>query len=119
MEEPENGINPARLEAMVELVRGLAVDPEDAPGALNPLRQVIVNTHSPAFVQLQRPEDILVAVSEQTHASPVGRAAALRLRPIAGSWRCTSSERGVGNAHIASYLNTPKGGQFALTVGAG
>src|SRR5262249_56565164 len=59
VEEPENGIHPANIEALVELVRDLAVDPSRAPGRDNPFRQVIVNTHSPAIVQLVGPADLL------------------------------------------------------------
>jgi hypothetical protein len=44
MEEPENGIHPANIPAMLNLLRDLAVDPADAPGPDNPVRQVIVNT---------------------------------------------------------------------------
>jgi len=54
MEEPENGIHPAKLNAMNRLLHDIAVDPEEeAVAPDNPLRQVIVATHSPYFVQLQ------------------------------------------------------------------
>jgi AAA15 family ATPase/GTPase len=46
-EEPENGIHPARLEITAELLKDLAVAFEDIDA---PLRQVIVNTHSPVLV---------------------------------------------------------------------
>jgi predicted ATPase len=46
-EEPENGIHPARLEITAELLKDLAADFEDIDA---PLRQVIVNTHSPVLV---------------------------------------------------------------------
>ena len=49
-EEPENGIHPYRLEAMAQLLRSLAADFEE--GEETSLRQVIVNTHSPALLQL-------------------------------------------------------------------
>lgn len=42
-EEPENGIHPFRLKAMVQLMRDLSTDFMDID---TPLRQVIVNTHS-------------------------------------------------------------------------
>lgn len=42
-EEPENGIHPFRLKAMVHLMRDLSTDFMDVEA---PLRQVIVNTHS-------------------------------------------------------------------------
>lgn len=46
-EEPENGIHPFRIKAMTELLKDLSVDfnEEDVP-----LRQVVVNTHSPVLV---------------------------------------------------------------------
>ncbi|GAB3486902.1 AAA family ATPase [Amycolatopsis cihanbeyliensis] len=68
MEEPENGIHPANLPAMLDLVRELAVDPQEAPDQANPFRQVIVNTHAPGVVQLCDRSDILVAVSRQQTA---------------------------------------------------
>jgi predicted ATPase len=65
MEEPENGIHPERIGAMLRLLGDIAVDPEDPAGEDNPLRQVIINTYSPVVVS-QVPEDTLVfAVPEQ------------------------------------------------------
>ncbi|MGD0818971.1 MAG: AAA family ATPase, partial [Methanomassiliicoccales archaeon] len=58
-EEPENGIHPERIGAMLKLLKGLCVDPQDPVGADNPLRQVIVNTHSPAVVGLVDDDDLL------------------------------------------------------------
>ena len=46
-EEPENGIHPFRIEAMARLLKELTVDFKDTE---MPLRQVIVNTHSPVLV---------------------------------------------------------------------
>jgi predicted ATPase len=48
-EEPENGIHPFRIEAMVKLLKDLSCDFKDTQ---KPLRQVIVNTHSPVLVGL-------------------------------------------------------------------
>lgn len=48
-EEPENGIHPYRIKSMVELLRLLATDFEG--GDEEPLRQVIVNTHSPVLLK--------------------------------------------------------------------
>ena len=47
-EEPENGIHPYRIKAMVELLRLLSTDFEDDDDLL---RQVIVNTHSPVLLR--------------------------------------------------------------------
>ena len=46
-EEPENGIHPFRIKAMTELLKDLSVDFNEIE---IPLRQVIVNTHSPVLV---------------------------------------------------------------------
>ena len=47
-EEPENGMHPLRIKQMATLLHDLSGDFED-PAA--PLRQVIVNTHSPLLVE--------------------------------------------------------------------
>jgi predicted ATPase len=65
-EEPENGIHPERMGAMLTLLKGLAVDTDEAVGPDNPLRQVIVNTHSPAVVGLVDDADLLVAQPKET-----------------------------------------------------
>lgn len=46
-EEPENGIHPFRIKAMTELLKDLSVDFNEIE---TPLRQVIINTHSPILV---------------------------------------------------------------------
>ena len=46
-EEPENGINPQRVSTMLDLLTDLSSDFSDKDA---PLRQVIVNTHSPVLV---------------------------------------------------------------------
>lgn len=50
LEEPENGMHPLRISAVIELLGDLAVDVQEPVDADNPLRQVIVNTHSPSVV---------------------------------------------------------------------
>ena len=46
-EEPENGIHPFRIKTMTQLLKDLSVDFKDTD---MPLRQVVVNTHSPVLV---------------------------------------------------------------------
>ena len=46
-EEPENGVHPARMKEMAALLSDLSVDFSDVE---SPLRQVIINTHSPILV---------------------------------------------------------------------
>lgn len=61
MEEPENGIHPARIPAIIRLLQDIACDVHQPISKDNPLRQVIINTHSPAVVS-QVPDDSLVMV---------------------------------------------------------
>ena len=61
LEEPENGIHPARIPAMLRLLRDIATDVDNPVGPDNPLRQVIINTHSPAVVMQVPDASLLVA----------------------------------------------------------
>lgn len=64
LEEPENGIHPERIPAIVKLLEDIAVDPQVEVGDDNPLRQVIINTHSPAVVTQVDDTSLLVAEPE-------------------------------------------------------
>jgi predicted ATPase len=116
MEEPENGIHPANIGAMVTLVRDLAVDPNGEPGPDNPLRQVIVNTHSQAVVRLVGEEDLLMATAEVQEVDGVERPA-LALRPMIGSWRAKlPGANPIGKTDLIPYLTAPAGSQISLEV---
>jgi predicted ATPase len=86
LEEPENGIHPERIPAMLRLLADLAVSTDIEVGSDNPLRQVIVNTHSPAVVGQVAGDDLLVAVPELV---PSGEAAEVqpRFRWMKDTWR--------------------------------
>ncbi|WP_180365311.1 AAA family ATPase [Candidatus Synechococcus spongiarum] len=110
MEEPENGIHPAKLNAMNRLLHDVAVDPKEAVAPDNPLRQVIVVTHSPYFIQLQNRNDLVLAENSAMR-SPAGNIIfLLKCYPLQGSWRERSGndgERqspGVGKLNLQSYL---------------
>lgn len=61
LEEPENGIHPERIPAMLRLLQDIATDASERVDATNPLRQIILNTHSPLVVA-EVPEDSLLYV---------------------------------------------------------
>jgi predicted ATPase len=114
MEEPENGIHPANIAPTVQLVQDLAVDPEDEPGSENPIRQVLINTHSPAIVTLVGKDDLLMATTEICEDGGTERTA-LSLRPMKGSWRAKIiGARAIGKADLIPYLTAPPGAQMAL-----
>jgi hypothetical protein len=120
MEEPENGIHPANIGAMVSLVRDLAVDASDAPGPDNPFREVIINTHWPYVVQLVDPQDLLFADTALQRAPDGSLAPGLLLRPLAGTWReATQSEvPAVTKPDILPCLTTPPGAHLTLGITA-
>lgn len=86
MEEPENGIHPAKIPEIVDLLHDLAFDPSLPLAEDNSLRQVIVNTHSPHFVAEHPDDELLVAVRSGV---PVEAAVveSFVLAPVAGTWR--------------------------------
>ncbi|MEZ5586277.1 MAG: AAA family ATPase [Sedimenticolaceae bacterium] len=114
MEEPENGIHPAKMEAMVELLRSLVVDAQEKAGVDNPLRQLIIATHSPLLVQLQKKDDVLFAVEVSIKGNSGRAVDTIRCRPLSKTWRCDERESGVGIGTILSYLTTPPGAQISL-----
>lgn len=62
LEEPENGLHPGRIPDMYRLLRSIAVDTDfEVDDDDNPLRQVIINTHSSVLVQEIEQDDLLVA----------------------------------------------------------
>ena len=105
-EEPENGIHPQRIAAMLRLLKGLCVDPDDPIGLDNPLRQVIINTHSPTVVGAVEDEDLLVAEARQMPDSKgAGRAVAFSW--LSDTWRQRSSPETptVARGVLGPYLN--------------
>lgn len=106
LEEPENGIHPERIPAMLRMLQDLCVDPTDKVGDDNPLRQVIVNTHSPTVVSLV-PEDTLVFVKTEPylgHDKTVSQVAAFRW--LKGTWRDhLVSGRDLAKGDLLAYLN--------------
>ena len=114
IEEPENGIHPAKMAEMVRLLKDLAVDANFSPGLDNPFRQVIIATHSPVFVQLQAPDDLLFATEARVRAPDGHAAKTLRCRPLEGTWRSIGGEPSVGLGTILAYLSAPPDAQLVL-----
>jgi predicted ATPase len=81
MEEPENGIHPTRIPAMLDLLQSLATDVDIEIDESNPLRQVIVNTHSPEVVMLIPPDALLITIPRSVADG------GLQLRALERTWR--------------------------------
>ncbi len=85
LEEPENGIHPERIRALIRLLKDLALDANAEPDDHGSLRQVIINTHSPAVVLQVDPDDLVLA--ETVSLSGSRGAKSLRLCCIQNTWR--------------------------------
>lgn len=109
MEEPENGIHPGRIPAMIQLLQDLTTDvhEEEPDGVSNHLRQVIINTHSPPVV-MQVPDDSLVMAELVEVCRNRVTFDALQLRCLQGTWRekaLHGSLKPISKGRMLAYLN--------------
>ena len=86
LEDPEDGLHPERIPALVALLRKAAVDTSRAAGAANPMRQVLISTRSPRLVRELLPDELVfVEPMEVERGGALSRIGVLRA--AAGSWR--------------------------------
>lgn len=105
LEEPENGIHPERIPAMLTLLQDIAVDTSAAIGRDNPLRQVIINTHSPAVVA-QVPDDTLLVAELKEAIQSERRFNKVCFSSLPDTWRSKIPEVSiVPKGKLLSYLN--------------
>ncbi len=101
IEEPENGIHPSRVPALVELLQDYAVDPGKAVAADNPLRQVVLNTHSPEVARRLGYDDFVFV--ERALTGDDGPVSAFR--PVRDTWRAEpGASLPVDRQRLADYL---------------
>ena len=110
-EEPENGVSPFRLRAMVARLRMLVTTLDEAPVPGEPLSQLIMNSHSPVLLsELQAGEmafaDVLSSVDPA--AERVDRKT--RIRPV----RPTDQVQAFADS--SSYVNRSEVEQYLATV---
>lgn len=103
-EEPENGIHPARMDAIMDLLADMAVDPQAVVDDDNPLRQVIISTHSPVVAARVQPEELVFADHRDAPDRPAGALRSVVIRPIAHTWRHTDAISPVGLGEVLVYL---------------
>lgn len=106
LEEPENGIHPERIPAMLKLLQDIVTDVNEALGPDNPLRQVIVNTHSPAVVSQIDDGSLLVAELKESVRSG-RRFKRVCFSCLSDTWRAKDAEHTsiVSKGKLLSYLN--------------
>jgi hypothetical protein len=106
LEEPENGIHPERIPAMLELLQDIAVDVRREVDDTNPLRQVIVNTHSPSVVAEVPDGSLLVALNREVcRGTQCFPAAAFACLPQDWRTRGAPSPAVVPRGELLSYLS--------------
>jgi predicted ATPase len=106
LEEPENGIHPERVPAMIKLLQDIAVDPALAPASDNLLRQVIVNTHSPLVVS-EVPDDSLLIVSLKEVVKDGRRFKGADFNWLSDTWRqrILGDKSPIDKGSLLNYLN--------------
>jgi predicted ATPase len=108
LEEPENGIHPERIPTILQLLQDIAVDVTQPVGEDNPLRQVIINTHSPSVVQ-QVPDDCLLVAELNEIIKNNQRFKSACFSWLPDTWREDANPEinPVARGKLLSYLNSP------------
>ncbi|MEY4570278.1 MAG: recombination protein [Verrucomicrobiota bacterium] len=104
LEEPENGIHPKRLPAMIALLKEIAVDTQEPCGDDNPLRQIIINTHSPSVVS-EVPDDSLVIAVDRAAYYQDRLVHSPSFLGLPNTWRERESGEAVARGLLIPYLN--------------
>jgi len=106
MEEPENGIHPDRIPAILKLLQDIATDPTEPADESNPLRQVIVNTHSPSVV-MAVPDDSILLAKPSKDIRDNREFTRVEFACLSDSWRTKAAEKPavVSKGEMLSYLN--------------
>ena len=113
-EEPENGIHPAKMGSMLALLKELAVDTNFEPDEDNPMRQILIATHSPVLVKLESPDDLIYADVVKVQGPDEKPASTIRCKSLKESWRSRSGDDYINKGSIVSYLTLPPDSQISM-----
>jgi predicted ATPase len=105
LEEPENGIHPERMHAMMRLLSDMAVDVNEPVAEDNPLRQLIVSTHSPIVAGRVGPDELVFADHRDAPSLAPGAMQSLVVRAVRGSWRVLDNVAAVSRGDVLQYLS--------------
>lgn len=103
LEEPENGIHPQRVDAMLDLLLRIAVDATIPVGEDNPLKQVIISTHSPSVVKYLDRDDVLFAVSFTGEIS-TKKIRGVKFLGLPETWRADVAKASITDGQAVAYL---------------
>jgi hypothetical protein len=108
-EEPENGVHPFRVEQIVELMRSLTTDFTDGNDVAWPLRQLLVNTHSPLLLAQLQDKELLFAYMPTFIAPADGGSAGQVTRIVPTSRQATlwsDQQTPISRHQIEKYLHS-------------
>lgn len=111
LEEPENGIHPDKIAAILLLLQDISTDTSYPSDEENPLRQIILNTHSPLVVQQVPEESLLMAESRTRKVADSGvLEQTVNFVPLTNTWRTkipNQNSETVSLGKLLSYLGSP------------
>jgi predicted ATPase len=114
LEEPENGIHPGRLKAVISRLRELVSNPQaDKVDPKQPLAQMIVSSHSPVVLASVPPEDVVffdvVSVVRPDSNRASTRTRVRRLRPASDEPAVQRNGRQYVSQHeVTRYLSSAR-----------
>ena len=105
LEEPENGIHPERIPAMIDLLNRIPVDPTRKEYDGRPLRQIIINTHSPGVVSEVQDQALIYVQTVNLVKHRKGMKVAT-VQALNDTWRTTKGElKSISKGKLISYLS--------------
>lgn len=103
LEEPENGIHPQRVNAMLQLLYRIACDTTLPAGETNPLRQIAISTHSPIVFGNVHRGDVAFAVPH-SYREHDARVRGVEFMGLRGSWRDGVDGKAIGDGDAMTFL---------------
>jgi predicted ATPase len=106
LEEPENGINPQKVEEMVKLLEEMVTDTDYEVDEDNPLRQVIINSHSPIVVRSVSDESLYLATEKEVYLENFKKKVKFTgFSALSNTWKTSNKLIGVTSlGEITAYL---------------
>ncbi|MCA9528328.1 MAG: ATP-binding protein, partial [Myxococcales bacterium] len=111
LEEPENGIHPERMGAMMRLLGDMVVETYGPIGDGNPLRQVIISTHSPVVAARAQHDQLVFADHRDAPKQGDRPRRSLVIRPVAGTWRDEGRVAPLSRGDIIRFLGALQPGE--------
>ena len=106
LEEPENGIHPTRIPAILKLLTDISTDLSFPVDTDNPLRQVIINTHSPLVVS-EVPQESLIYADVRKIRKGNSDFRTVNFMPLPKTWRAKEKpeQPTISKGMLIEYLN--------------